>query len=115
VLAINKATWDGLSESQQQALTDAAANITQTSIDIFTAPGSTVAQDLVNCGIKYITAKPADIEGLTSAAEGAITKLAPESQEFVTQIQAAKDAAPPPAAPPPLPTTKTGECVPPAG
>jgi TRAP-type C4-dicarboxylate transport system substrate-binding protein len=115
VLAINKATWDGLSESQQQALTDAAANITKTSVDIFTAPGSTVAQDLVNCGIKYITATPADIEGLTSAAEGAITKLAPESQEFVTQIQAVKDAAPPPAAPPPLPTTKTGECVPPAG
>jgi hypothetical protein len=52
---------------------------------------------------------------MTTAAQGAIANLAPESQEFVTQIQAAKDAAGAPAAPPPLPTTKTGECVPPAG
>jgi TRAP-type C4-dicarboxylate transport system substrate-binding protein len=115
VLVINKATYDGLTDEQKQALEDAAANITQTSIDIFTAPGSTVAQDLVNCGIQYVTAKPADIEAMTTAAEGAVANLAPESQEFVTQIQAAKDAAAAPAAPPPLPTTKTGECVPPAG
>jgi TRAP-type transport system periplasmic protein len=115
VLVINKATYDGLTDEQKQALEDAAANITKTSIDIFTAPGSTVAQDLVNCGIQYVTAKPADIEAMTTAAQSAIANLAPESQDFVTQIQAAKDAAGAPAAPPPLPTTKTGECVPPAG
>jgi TRAP-type C4-dicarboxylate transport system substrate-binding protein len=115
VLVINKAVYDGLTDGQKQALEDAAANITQTSIDIFTAPGSTVAQDLVNCGVEYVTAKPADVEAITAAAESAVANLAPETQEFVTQIQAAKDAAGPPAAPPPLPTTKTGECVPPAG
>jgi TRAP-type C4-dicarboxylate transport system substrate-binding protein len=115
VLAINKGVYDGLTEAQQTALTDAAAGITQSSIDIFTAPGSTVAQDLVNCGIEYVIAKDADVAALTAAAEGAITKLAPESQEFVTQLQAEKDSLGPPAAPPPLPTTATGECAPPAG
>jgi TRAP-type C4-dicarboxylate transport system substrate-binding protein len=115
VLVINKAVYDGLTDGQKQALEDAAANITQTSIDIFTAPGSTVAQDLVNCGVEYVTAKPADVEAISAAAESAVANLAPETQEFVTQIQAAKDAAPPTDPPPPLPTTKTGECVPPAG
>ena len=115
VLVINKAVYDGLNADQQTALTDAAANITKESIDIFTTPGSTVAQDLVNCGIKYITAKPDDVAAMQKAAEGAITNLAPESQDFVKQIQAAKTAAGTPAAPPPLPTTKTGECKPPAG
>ena len=40
-------------------------------------------------------AKDADVAALTAAAEGAIAKLAPESQDFVTQIQAEKDAARP--------------------
>jgi TRAP-type C4-dicarboxylate transport system substrate-binding protein len=115
VLAVNKSVYDGLTDAQKTALTDAAANITDNSIKIFTTPGSTVAQDLVNCGIQYVIAKDADVAALTSAAAGAITKLAPESQDFVTQIQAEKDALGPPAAPPPLPTTKTGECTPPAG
>ena len=56
VLVVNKAVYDGLTPEQQTALTDAAANITDTSIKIFTTPGSTVAQDLVNCGVKYVTA-----------------------------------------------------------
>jgi TRAP-type C4-dicarboxylate transport system substrate-binding protein len=115
VLVINKAVYDGLTDEQKQALETAAGNITQTSIDIFTAPGSTVAQDLVNCGVEYVTATEADYAAMQTAAEGAVSNLAPDSQDFVTQIQAAKDAAGPPAAPPPLPTTKTGECVPPAG
>jgi TRAP-type C4-dicarboxylate transport system substrate-binding protein len=115
VLTVNKAAYDGLTDEQKTALTDAAGGITQASIDIFTTPGSTVAQDLVNCGVEYVVAKDADVAALASAAEGAITQLAPESQEFVTQIQAEKDALGPPAAPPPLPTTTTGECSPPAG
>lgn len=115
VLAVNKEVYDGLSAEQQTALTDAAGTITDTSIKIFTTPGSTVAQDLVNCGVEYVTATPADLAGLQEAAAGAITQLAPESQEFVTQIQAEKDALGPPAAPPPLPTTKTGACTPPPG
>ena len=115
MLVINKAVYDGLTADQQTALTDAAANITANSIKIFTTPGSTVAQDLVNCGVKYLTATDADKAELAKAAQGAITNLAPESQDFVTQIQDLAKTLPPPTAPPPLPTTKTGECVPPAG
>ena len=115
VLVINKAVYDGLTAEQQTALTDAAANITANSIKIFTTPGSTVAQDLVNCGVKYLTATDADKAELAKAAQGAIKNLAPESQDFVTQIQDLAKTLPPPTAPPPLPTTKTGECVPPAG
>ena len=115
VLAVNKEVYDGLSAEQQQALTDAAAAITPASIEIFTTPGSTVAQDLVNCGVEYVTSTPAELTALQEAASGAITQLAPESQEFVKQIQAEKDALGPPPAPPPLPTTKTGECTPPPG
>jgi TRAP-type C4-dicarboxylate transport system substrate-binding protein len=115
VLAINKGVYDGLTEEQQQALNDAAANITKTSVDIFTAPGSTVAQDLVNCGVKFVNATDADLAALNKAAAGATDQLAPESQDFVAQIQSVKDEMGPPATPPALPTTKTGECVPPAG
>ena len=88
VLVINKAVYDGLTAAQQTALTDAAANITASSIKIFTTPGSTVAQDLVNCGIKYVTATQADITALTNASAGAVTALAPESQDFAKQIEA---------------------------
>jgi TRAP-type C4-dicarboxylate transport system substrate-binding protein len=115
VLAINKAKYDSLSAEQQAALTDAAGTIAADSIKIFTTPGSTVAQDLVNCGVEYVTATDADLAAFAKASQTAVGKLAPESQDFVTQIQAEKDALGPPAAPAPLPTTKTGACTPPAG
>lgn len=115
VLVINKAVWDGLSADQQNVLTTAAANIGPASLKIFTTPGSTVAQDLFNCGVKYLSATDADKTQLNNAAKTAIQSLAPESQDYVTQIQDLAKTLPPPAAPPPFPTTKTGECVPPAG
>ena len=113
VLVVNKAVYDGLSADQQTALTDAAANITASSIEIFTTPGSTVAQDLVNCGIEYVTSTPAQLTALQNASAGAVAQLAADTQDYVTQIEAEKEALGPPAAPPPLPTTKTGECTPP--
>ena len=115
VLAVNKEVYDGLSAEAQEALTTAAGNITATSVAIFTTPGSTVAQDLVNCGIEYVTSTPAQLTALQNAAASAVAQLSPESQEYVTQIEAEKEALGPPAAPPPLPTTKTGECTPPPG
>ena len=115
VLVINKAVYDGLTADQQTALTDAAANITANSIKIFTTPGSTVAQDLANCGVKYLTATDADKAALAKAAQSAIANLAPESQDFVTQIQDLAKTLPAPAAPPPLPTTKTGDASRPPG
>lgn len=115
VLVVNKAVWDGLSAAQQKALTDAAGKITDESIAIFTTPGSTVAQDLVNCGIKYVYATDADKAALATAAQGAIKNLAPESQKFVTQIQSLSKTLPKPPPPPPLPSKPTGSCKPPTG
>lgn len=115
VLVVNKAVWDGLSADQQNVLTTAGGNIGPASLKIFTTPGSTVAQDLVNCGVKYLYATDADKTQLTNAAKTAIQSLAPESQDYVTQIQDLAKTLPAPPAPPALPTAKTGECVPPAG
>lgn len=114
VLAINKAKYDSLTDAQKAALTTAAAGITDFSIKIFTTPGSTVAQDLVNCGVEYVSSSDAEKAALAQAGATAVSKLASVSQDFVTQIQALKDATPPPPAPPALPTTKTGACKPPA-
>jgi TRAP-type C4-dicarboxylate transport system substrate-binding protein len=114
-LVVNKDVWDGLSADQQNALTTAATPLASTSLKIFTTPGSTVAQDLVNCGVQYETSSPADLTAMQNAAKGAVSKLAPESQDFVQQIQQLKDSLPPPPAPPPLPTSKTGPCTPPPG
>ena len=115
VLTINKAKYDSLTDAQKAALTSAASGITDFSIGIFTAPGSTIPQDLVNCGAEFVSSSDADKAALETAGATAVSQLAPESQDFVTQIQAVKDATPPPAAPPPFPTTKTGACKPPPG
>ncbi len=114
VLTINKAKYDSLTDAQKDALTSAAAGITDFSIKIFTTPGSTVAQDLVNCGVEYVSSSDSEKAALAQAGATAVSQLAPESQDFVKQIQALKDATPPPPAPPALPTTKTGACKPPA-
>ena len=115
VLAINKAKFDSLTSAQQAALTSAASGITAFSIKIFTTPGSTVAQDLVNCGTEFVSSTDAEKADLAKAGATAVSQLAPESQDFVTQIQAVKDATPPPAPPPPFPTAKTGACKAPPG
>ena len=78
VLVINKAVWDGLSADQQNALTTAAAATSgPRRSKIFTTPGSTVAQDLVNCGVKYLYATDADKTQLTNAAKTAIQSSGP--------------------------------------
>jgi TRAP-type C4-dicarboxylate transport system substrate-binding protein len=115
VLVVNKEVYDGLSAEQQSALTDAASGLAATSNAIFTTPGSTVAQDLVNCGIEYVSSTPAQLQALQDASASAVAELSAESQEYVTQIEAEKEALGPPPPPPPLPTTKTGECTPPPG
>jgi TRAP-type transport system periplasmic protein len=113
VLVVNKAKYDSLTDAQKAALTTAAAGITDFSIKIFTTPGSKIPQLLVNCGVEFVSSTDAQKAALEKAGATAVSKLAPESQDFVTQIQAVKDATPPPAPPPPFPTTKTGACVPP--
>ena len=116
MLVINKAVWDGLTRRPADGPDHAGGNIAAHSIKIFTTPGSTVAQDLVNCGVKYLYATDADKAAADQGRpRAAIKSLAPESQDYVTQIQDLAKTLPPPPAPPPLPTAKTGECVPPAG
>ena len=67
----------------------------------------------MNCGAEYVNSTDAQKADLAKAGATAVSQLAPESQDFVKQIQALKDATPPPPAPPPCPTTKTGACKPP--
>ena len=82
VLAINKAKYDSLTGDQQAALTSSAAGITDFSIKIFTTPGSTVAQDLVNCGAVYVNSTDAEKADLAKAGATAVSQLAPESQDL---------------------------------
>jgi TRAP-type transport system periplasmic protein len=116
-LVVNKTVYDGLTADQQTALTDAAAPLADTSIAIFTNtnPPVNYPQELVNCGAEFIASTPAEVTALQNAGQSAVSKLAPESQAFVKDIQQLKDAQPPPPKPPPFPTTKTGDCVPPPG
>lgn len=109
VLAMNKDVWDSLTAEQQEALTTAAGNIDDTSLDIVSSP-SDLPQQLVNCGLRIVTASDADREALTRAGQRAIPQLPAETQELVRQIQEVKDNLPAGAAPPPLPTEPTGEC-----
>jgi TRAP-type C4-dicarboxylate transport system substrate-binding protein len=110
VLVANKDFYDSLTDDQRVAIDEAAANIGAASLAIFTQP-STFPQDLVNCDVKFLTATPAQQTQLATAGQKSTSQLAPESQEYVTQIQQLKDSLPPPAAPPPLPTEKTGACA----
>jgi TRAP-type transport system periplasmic protein len=109
VLAINKDFYESLTDDQRAAIDAAAQKIGPASLAIFTQP-STFPQDLLNCGIKYLTATPQQLTQLTTAGQKAVSALAPESQDFVAQIQSLKESLPPPPAPPPLPTEKTGAC-----
>ena len=57
----------------------------------------------MNCGAVFVNSTDAEKADLAKAGATAVSQLAPESQAFVKQIQALKDATPPPAPPPPLP------------
>jgi TRAP-type C4-dicarboxylate transport system substrate-binding protein len=109
VLVMNKAKYDSLTADQRAAIDAAAAKIGPASLAIFTKP-STFAQDLKNCGVNFLIATPQQQAQLATAGKTATSKLAPESQDYVTQIQKVKDSLPPPPAPPPLPTATTGAC-----
>lgn len=109
-LVVNKGVWDGLSDEQRTQLQDAANTLPEVSLDIVSAK-SDLPQQLVNCGVTFVTASETDRAALEKAGSSAISQLAPESQDFVTQIQDLKKAQPAGTPPPPLPTKKTGECT----
>ena len=69
----------------------------------------------MNCGAVFVSSTDAEKADLAKAGATAVSQLAPESQDFVKQIQALKDSTPAPPPPPPFPTAKTGACKPPPG
>lgn len=109
VLAMNKDAYDGLTAEQQQALTAAAPAAAAAGFEFLNAP-SQLPQALVNCGIEFATATPADQQALAQRGQQAVSQLPQSTQDFVSQIQALKEAQPPSDPPPPFPTEATGEC-----
>ena len=116
VLAINKAKYDSLTDDQQAALTSSAAGITDFSIKIFTTPGSTVAQDLVNCGAEFVSSTDAEKAG---SRQGGRDRREPagsrepgpsssRSRRSRTRPRRRRRRRR-------FPTTKTGACKPPPG
>lgn len=111
-LTINNAKFDALSEEDQKIITDAAAAVPAQSLEIFAAK-SDIPQNLVNCGVKFAIASPADLKALNQKAQAAYTALSKDeaTAEFLTQIVELKDSMPAPPAPAPLPTKATGKCA----
>jgi TRAP-type transport system periplasmic protein len=104
VLVINQRSFDGLSADQQKIITDAAAKVPAFSIGILTAP-SQLPQTLCDEGIKFAIASDADLAQFAAASQRVIADLSQDAatKAAIDQIQALKDALPPPAAPAPLP------------
>jgi tripartite ATP-independent transporter DctP family solute receptor len=108
VLVMNKAAFDGLSQKDQQVITEAAAGIPAFSIELFTnpPPGSTdFVKSLCEKGLTFAFASEQDLAALQEAGQKAIDKLSqdPEVGDFITRIQEIKKSLPPPPAPKPLP------------
>ena len=57
----------------------------------------------MNCGVEFVSSTDAEKADLAKAGATAVSQLAPESQDFVKQIQALKDSTPPPPAAAALP------------
>jgi TRAP-type C4-dicarboxylate transport system substrate-binding protein len=109
VLAMNKDAYDALTSEQQQQLKESAPVATAAAFEFLNTP-SELPQSLVNCGIKFATATPADQQALAQAGQQAVAQLPQSTQDFVSQIEAVKEAQPPSDPPPPFPTQATGEC-----
>jgi TRAP-type C4-dicarboxylate transport system substrate-binding protein len=94
-LVMNKAAWDGLDEDQQQVLTDAADQLPAFILDRLTGgTGDPFAQNLANCGVKFLQATEADVTALEEAGATAREELAASDEnvsEFIDRIQEAKD------------------------
>lgn len=107
-LVINSARLESLSAADQKIITDAAATVPDRSIEIVSTR-STLPQQLVDCGIEFVTAAPGDVTALQTAARKAYAVLGadPATKAFLGQIQKLKAAMPAPRAAAPLPTRKS--------
>ncbi len=111
-LTINNAKFKALSEADQKILTDAAAKMPAQSLELFAAP-SKLPQGLVDCGMTFAAASPAEVTALEAKAKGAYTELSKDATtaEFIKQIEDLKKGMPAGAAPPPPPTKAVAKCA----
>jgi tripartite ATP-independent transporter DctP family solute receptor len=104
VLVVNQEKFDSLTAEQQQWITDAAKEVPQFSLGIFTDPANNLIPTLCDEGLKFAAATPQQLTQLTEATKPVYDEFANGSTgEYVQQIQALKDALPAPPAPAPLP------------
>ncbi len=88
VLVMNKAKFDSLSADQQQAITDAGANVAPNILDVLSG-GDAFAQRLANCGMEFVDATDADRAALQEAGEAAYEALGeadPATGDFIDRI-----------------------------
>ncbi len=107
-LTVNNAKFESLSDADQEIIRAAAAKVPAKSIEIVSA-SSTLPQQLVDCGVRFVSATPAEITKLQTAAEKAYAELGKDetTKRFIEDIQQVKEDTPPPDAPPPFPTEKS--------
>jgi tripartite ATP-independent transporter DctP family solute receptor len=105
VLIMNKDKFDGLSDDQKKAIQDAAAQVPNFSIEIFTKPTTNLVTTLCGEGLKFAVAAPADIAAMVTATKPVYAQFEKDAQtkQFITQIEALKAKQPPPPPPAPLP------------
>jgi TRAP-type transport system periplasmic protein len=108
-LTVNNAKFESLSDEDQELIRQAAAKVPAKSIEIVSAPGSQLPQQLVDCGVRFVNASQEDVAELQTAAEKAYTELGKDetTKNFIADIQALKEETDPPAAPAPFPSEKS--------
>jgi len=95
VMVINNDVWEGLDETQQQIISDAAASTPGFVIDeVLTGGADPFAQSLANCGLKFVEATDEDKAALEEAGQTAITTLSDADSntgDFISRIQEIKE------------------------
>jgi TRAP-type C4-dicarboxylate transport system substrate-binding protein len=94
VMVINKDVWDGLDETQQGIIEDAAARTPGFIIDALSGGADPFAQNLANCGLEFVEATDEDKTALEEAGQTAISVLSDEDSntgDFISRIQEIKD------------------------
>lgn len=109
-LSINRNAWNALSAQNKAAIRAAAAKVPGYSIGVVSAP-STLPQDLVNCGIRFVNATPREKRRFENRGRSAYAALSRDATtgRYIREIQRIKARFRAPA-PRPLPTRTTGPC-----
>lgn len=111
-LTINRNIWNSLSPADRDVLRKAASGYASYSIGVVSKK-STLPQDLVNCGIKYVYASKGELKKFENRGRSAYAVLSRRDAttgRFIREIQAIKKKFKAPK-PKPLPTRATGACT----